>query len=234
MAIIVPSGSVPFPGSTQGFILTRGAQGQPVMVPATSNRKGWSRFKSLKATAGPQSFQVLDALILNLDATYDQLTNIPTWEAFALAGVLGWSLCANCEPDKTGKKLFRQINFNRTQLGLAWIFDPALLGPFCDVTAVNIIADEAGTGAPHDAQWVGAGSGGAFYVQASAGAILGNPILAWDTSQVNTVVPGNSLLYQWTAALVKVLDDAIDLRLCFWNPDGMPGISVISELEWNH
>lgn len=204
-----------------------------VMQQANNNR-GFSGYNVPRMKpANNGSFQTMDLLITSLDARFEQLGNQAEWNAFAAANTDQWSLCANCEPDKSGKKLFRQVNFNRSQVGLPVETNTAVLGPFCQVTADNIVADQGGTGAPLQAIWDGSGSGGAYYVQASNGSKLMNPILLWNTAFINVLIPGNSTLWQWVKANVKVLDGAIDLQLCFWTATGMPGISDISELEWN-
>lgn len=69
-------------------------------------------------------FQNLNQTIKNLDGEYDALPNQADWIIYA-GNISGeWQLCANCAPGPSGKKLFRQYNFNRIALGLAQVTVP--------------------------------------------------------------------------------------------------------------
>ena len=74
--------------------------------------------------AGNSKFANLDRSITQLDAQFDALPNQADWNDYA-ANIDGeWALCANCTPMSSGKKLFRQYNWNRFLLGKPTITVP--------------------------------------------------------------------------------------------------------------
>jgi hypothetical protein len=138
--------------------MTLGGQGQPVAQASTNNRKAGKNKKGktgaqgvVKAASGGYTLQVgfadLDNLIFHLDGAFDALPNIAAWVAVAAAFDGLWDLCANCARDGTGKKLFRQVNFNRFLNGLGLLTDPSGLAeyPYGPSILVDVHYNTGGT-----------------------------------------------------------------------------------------
>jgi hypothetical protein len=139
MAIASPNDGVPPQVVATTRLSNQGPNAPAVLSTATSNRtrsKGAKlRIGIAKQEAGaqpppvPSGFTPLDQLILSLDSAYDQLTPTQQTKWTTLAAAYTWSLCANCQPDSSGKKLYRQTNYFRRLIGLTQLDDPTGLAP---------------------------------------------------------------------------------------------------------
>lgn len=119
----------PAPGSVvnvviDGVLYSKKTLNSPSVRQANNNR-GRKTGKGGQSRMGSSSkFTMLDNQITNLDATFDVLPNQETWNEYAGDVAGAWQLCANCAPESTGKKVFRQINFNRQLIGLSPLTTP--------------------------------------------------------------------------------------------------------------
>lgn len=216
-------------------MITIGSTGGPIAIPATNNRtlkgggsvpRAQTSKEVLGATQTIQSaqFQTLDASILNLDAQYDALADQTPWEGYA-ANITGeWNLCANCEPDAGGKKLYRQYNFNRRILGLPVVDVPINDTEHCPSGnwSFAIIGTEDGffnNGFnPVDT-----------YYLINVGKAMGNPLLLLTAADIPATFPPGSPLYDFMAGL----PENQFLTACTMLPDGAPGkqVGVIVEVS---
>lgn len=138
MAIFTPGLGYVQPTVLDGTMLSVGAQQQPVATLATNNRHR-SRSRIYRGgTSTMPGFESMDSLILTLDAQYDTLPNQADWISYAAAINGEWQLCANCQPESTGKKLFRQYNFNRFLIGLPLVTVPVDATEFAAVTVFTM------------------------------------------------------------------------------------------------
>lgn len=96
-----------------GFMLLSQDGKSTTMHKANNNRS------NVKAQVQPgvvnqnNNFVDLDLLITTLDAQFDTLPNQSDWNDYAANIAGNWQLCANCAPESSGKKLFRQYNYSR-------------------------------------------------------------------------------------------------------------------------
>lgn len=89
-----------------------------IMQTSNNNRPNVGGSTSKGGPRPTPKFGGMDQNITMLDATYDQNVNQAPWETYANNINGAWQLCANCQPGAGGKKLFRQVNFNRQLIGL--------------------------------------------------------------------------------------------------------------------
>lgn len=250
MAITSP-GTGPAPKVVvAGIMYTIGSTGSPIAVQATNNRKKGTRLakpgKSGQAQGGyPQGqalgpgFISLDNQILALDARYDTLTNQATWDELAAATAGTWALCANCHPESSGKKLYRQINFNRALMGKARTDTPPAQPP-SQVTNASFL------GYTHEA---GVGNDNAFYnitdntqdiwCSINCGQQQANPLARLAGATVNTNFPPGTAIYNFITACIGFLGTLdnpstgdIFPQACCWNDDGFPALQLPCELAW--
>ena len=141
MAIYTGPSVTPLRQVNSGGMLTVGAQGSRIITPPTNNRSRGGHGYRGGQSPGQPGFANIDALILHLDALFDALPNQADWTTYA-ANITGeWSLCANCDPGASGKKLFRQYNFNRFQLGLPITTTPVSNVEFADAGLNSVFGD---------------------------------------------------------------------------------------------
>lgn len=202
--------------------LAIGATAQTANNNRAASRAGASASVKVKSAG----FAQLDALITSLDATYDLLPNQDDWIAQAAAWDGLWSLCANCVLDLTGKKLFRQVNFNRALLNLPLLTSPTgLVGPPDAEADAALVATIGGT--ITSAKFEGDGGSGVLYFVATIGRALGNPTLAFDTSLWDVVIPGPSDLASWILTVVPTPGTSVVVPVCIYDSDGSPGQRVL-------
>ena len=212
MAIYKPSaGGVPRT-SLPGVTLTIGGSGQPVMWTPTTNR--------MKPTP---AFSQLDSLILALDASYDALANKAPWLTYAANIAGSWQLCANCEPGSSGKKLYRQYNFNRSLLGLSPVSAPISLSESSDIHFVNL----AIVLFPPWAQYIIVSIDGqptASLITAQVGAVLTNPGFVFPSFTADLNIPeGTSAFDQLFATRATGAP-----YFCQCTSEGAPGLKLLS------
>lgn len=164
------------------------------------------------------AFAPMDSLVMSLDATYELLPNQAEWIDYVATIVGQWQLCANCQPDSTAKKFFRQVNFNRSLLGLGKITAPIFSNPPPTGPGVSCFWDMAGapvpslTFDPMIEMWDGFG-----IVQ--LGLVLGNPIQPVSAAnQGMTFGPLSNEYATWVG--LKFTGDS---RMCICDVEGQPG-----------
>jgi hypothetical protein len=239
MAIIQTTGGTVDRSVIGSTMITIGAQTQQIARTTTNNRKGTNAgtaAKSTPVTIGTtralapssgsgkqlgsrpsQSYQMLDAGILALDAQYEQLTNKSAWEDFAAEIAGQWQLCANCMPDAAGKKLYRQVTFNRQLLGLPFTSDPSTLSVPQDEYDVALTNQISGPG-PYFVFMHAPTTILPSYLIVQLGLASSNPLLYLDNNLVNyAILPPSSIYYQWS-----VLTAPGPVRACLMNEDGVP------------
>jgi hypothetical protein len=124
MAKLKPSSTTPLNTVVDGMMISVPALGSVTYKQANNNLKTRPGNKAKMASGVSAAFQNLDAQIRSLDAQYDMLADPLAWTIYASNIVGDWDLCANCEPGPSGKKLYRQVNYNRALLGLAQLTLP--------------------------------------------------------------------------------------------------------------
>jgi hypothetical protein len=251
MAIISPAGGALVPQNISGITLTSGSQSQPVARAPMANRKGGLRSiirgssnnvigsgrpaggpgENHKGQAGNPStgYQLLDQQILALDAEYDQLLPTTVWDTYA-ANILGkWILCANCDVELSGKKLYRQYNSNRLALGL-----PRVTAPIDNTEYADFLQwycyKHPGTGA-FDEFFVSVNNMSnlyAFFLK--QGDALNNPLMYWaDIPRNGThTYPSD----EWT--FCDLLPEGVITITCAFTADGAPALQGTFGRQMNH
>lgn len=210
-----------------------------VMQKANNNRSNRAPGTVPSQTESSAQFRNLDQNITAADAKFDQLPNQAAWEAAAAARTGTWSLCANCEPDTGGKKLFRQWTLNRSALGLSQSTDPADLttGPSLASWFCNYVWQPA-----LHAPWGSASFDPAapdFCAIAQVGLVGQNPSTKF-TQADNNVEIFSGPVYDWCKKTIETLfgprtspyGDVLPLKICTCAPDGTPGLSVTGLAEY--
>lgn len=219
MAIFAAGAGYVQPVVHEGIMFSVGAQGQLVAGPSTTNRLDTTQRTVPAASAPNPSFSQLDNEITSLDASYDLLTDKSPWVAYAAAIAGLWRLCANCQPDAAGKKLYRQYNWNRSLIGLPRVTAPVdgtAYGP-----AVPAIAEYNPLGLPIGTLgFTQCSSPHAYYLVVQNGLGLLNPIVHLAASldpQLFTLGSTN-----WNALLG--LQPATLYLACGFDDNGAPGL----------
>jgi hypothetical protein len=251
MAIIKQPGISPLRAVVGSTMLTVGAQGSPVAMPATNNRArltgGTSRSTKAKlgrsypaGVADVPGFTPLDNQIRYLDAQFDNLPNQADWNAVAAAFAGLWGLCANCQPDAGGKKLYRQVQMNRSLVGLPpigtpptpsagfvpgvssaqWINQPSVPGN----NNASVTLDELGTD---------------VWVVAVIGLALANPIAFVASSESGTSFPPGTDIFKLVsqtitvkAAPAPISAGDFENQVCTFDVNGFPGLPEQADFNW--
>lgn len=161
------------------------------------------------------------------------------WITYA-ANIAGdWSLCANCQPDTAAKKLFRQYQFYRLQLGLAVALTPvddtevAQLVPSFFTYHVNGLAGEY-------AVW-----GAAFppsvdvHLIAQLGMIQSNPQVLLTPTDANVVLTIGAV-FDWIKLCATTLlaqpppggAEVASMMVCPFNGTGAPGFRTAVDVHF--
>lgn len=261
MAITQPKAGAPTRLVVGSTMFTLASTGATTARPTQNNRsktsKGTARKSSSKGSgttkavdgngkptgsgSGPSSvgFTNLDRSIIDLDMIFSGLPNKADWNAYALNILGSWQLCANCDVELSGKKLFRQINLNRQTMGLT--IETAPIDPTefsqVDVFQLNLITD-TGTGitsawARNDSTIEDA------WVQASLGLSLLNPfgqILAADwNNYVTSGTTWDTVFAIVSSAVAFPAPGTTNILVpttCHWTNDGAPGNVRPTRVAW--
>jgi len=187
--------------------------------------------------SGP-GFTALDQRISRLDSAYDQLPNKAAWMTYAGLMSGHWSLCANCQPDFGAKKLFRQINFNRLQLGLALQTVPPGSASFVsNVALVTVYIDDT---LNHEAQFDCSPTlPTSWYAVPSIGMSLSNPSVQLFIADRRAHQLLTSAFAAWMRAINAVVGfpndgntHSVQLPICYYLPDGSPGHREFFTFQW--
>ena len=214
-------------------IITVGAQGSAIAQPATNNRSRPSGTPNGNGVSTTSGFSQLDQLIRSLDAQFDTLPNQSAWNTLASASADLWQLCANCTPAASGKKLFRQVNFNRFVLGLGNITDPSSLGapPAVAAGAADIeLNNPAIPGLSTLVDLLLPSPPCVYFAQ--IGQQMANPSWVLDATQLG-VIQTDGTSWEWLKAIVTILWPSApvgsyyaQVNLCTCSPSGMPGLTA--------
>jgi hypothetical protein len=244
-----------------GTMITSGANSKPsILLPANNNRaSGWAGSTSGQGNGAPQSktargssrggtvgnagvtgaaFTALDQSIVSLDAQYEALADKAPWVAYATNIVGEWSLCANCMPDGGAKKLFRQYNFNRELIGLPVVIAPVDDTEVCDASMQDVqwVLE---TGTTFETTIAVLTSEASFYIVASLGKALANPVIAFNGSDAGVSLTVPNIYSAWVQAVMTSLgffgqpgELFGTVPMCVFNVSGAPGMRANVPCLW--
>lgn len=247
--------------SVNGAILTIGAQGQPIMRLAQNNRAktgpgtrgkasqiGVGSTRTASGTSGsgfagsgPSStgFQMLDASIFNLDASFEQLTATQktAWENYATKIAGEWELCANCAPSTAGKKLYRQYNFTRASLGLTPLSAPVSGTEFQARRVTSLNLDQSMILGPTSASYTMSPGSQNVTATFQFGRALGNPTFTFSSARAGIgLLPGAPEFAQIVTVVLEGIPNPTPgpnnagVKACSATSNGAPGLRVECDL----
>lgn len=227
MAIYTPTaGGIPR-AVVDGVMQSVGGQGQPVITTANNNR----------VNPTPQ-FSAMDQVILSLDALYDSLPNQAAWVAYALAMTGQWDLCANCQPDASAKKIFRQLNFWRQVVQLATVTVPPAVPLGGDPPAIWVEYYAVLSTGYSLISLLGGPDYSDFQLIGQIGLALGNPIYDGPYGAGPSWFPGDPFYIWWVEILNGLGFDlttpqveVATVGVCCCHPDGQPGHSQVATCD---
>jgi len=194
----------------------------PRMKTATNNRGRGVVTGIQKGAKNISRFSQIDALITSLDATYEQLSNQADWISYAVAIAGDWDLCANCNPGSSGKKLFRQYNFNRELLGLAWVTAPIDPTEAAHASFVEVHLSDS----LNEVVVFGLGSLPDTWYIFQFGNLLNNPALLIPAPGTGLVASPGSPWYDETAPFFSPTGTTTFWPACTSADSGAPGLRV--------
>lgn len=198
-----------------------------VLQSANNNRRNIGKATTGKAKNASPAFDALDSQITHLDASYDLLTNQPDWVTWAVEMEGYWDLCANCAPEASGKKIFRQLNFNRSVLGLPALTTPPAFAPPAGLGDLEV------NWASHQPPGfnfvlVTCSVSGPGYGILQAGLVDNNPVLDFTGTVSGIFFEGTAEYDYWTTLVLLVaptVGQDTTAKLCWMGIDGVPGRS---------
>lgn len=238
MATFHPGSGYAGPITVGGQRFSKGAGGNLVVQASTNNRAPSASNKAGTSPVPSPAFALVDQLIFNLDATYELLTGQAAWVNYATTIAGDWDLCANCNPGASGKKLFRQYNFNRVLVGAPTVTTPidptASAGTLAGY--VEIILDTSSGNyivtnfefTPAEVVWV----------TASLNQGMANPLAPVDPSQYG-LPQGSGQLYDFALAMANATGvfpppgqgRTALIECCTFDSNGAPGLKQTVELH---
>lgn len=241
MAIFEPGSGYIKPIVLQDLNFTKGAEKQHVINRANNNRKshrakvGQSKAQAAASigswsTPMTPAFQSLDQLIRSLDAQYELLPNQLDWINFSLYLDPDWGLCANCVLPATGKKLYRQYNFNRNISTRLTVGTPVDAGEFCSLNGIEAYLFLNAPTADYDVIITSESIGGDWVV-AQVGLALLNPIHKFPGASGFYSGPMTDATGQWYLAILAAMGIVIipgnhdyTVNICPFATEGTPGL----------
>lgn len=220
-----------------GVLYSTAGSNSAVMRQSNNNRTPGSTTGISKGGTNTSQFSAMDALVSSLDAQYEMLPDKTPWVNYAANIDGNWQLCASCQPDSSGKKLFRQYNFNRSILGLSTVTVP--------IDDTEFAADLG-----LDATWqqfqfvpgsyvlpVAHPNTDSTFLIAQIGKNLGNPILEWK-SAYDSIFNYSGPAYDWLTSISLFLagpfpdfgSDFVTWPYCTSTANGAPGLKSICSL----
>jgi hypothetical protein len=142
------------------------------------------------------------------------------WNAYAerIAGF--WNLCANCAPDQSGKKLFRQYNFNRLLAGLDVVESPIDATEFCFTQNWRFDIHLSGSDAPQGF-FTGGITEASIWYNVQIGSVLANPRMLMPLITLGIPFHPGDAVYDFMLQFVGLGV----VKTCFFNKSGAPGLS---------
>lgn len=153
------------------------------------------------------------------------------WDAYAVAIEGEWQLCANCQPDAAGKKLFRQYNYNRTVTGLGIVLSPINNEEFSDARGISFEFFTTGIPAIKLGRLSGSGVIGETWIVAQMGKIMDNPKCFLPTGSVGQVFAPGSEIYDFFDGLAPGIGGTF--TMCQFTVNGAPGLKVEADVAYN-
>jgi hypothetical protein len=176
MAIIKTSGSSVIRTVVGTTMLSIGGQGQPVATTANNNRESGRAVAVSRGAGQNAGFASLDQQINALDARYGLLSNQADWVDYAMDISGDWNLCADCEEEGDGQRLYRQYNMNRLLSGQS-VTDTVIGGnvPGSGSNQTMQLTRLGGTGLY--VTYSPGGGGAGSYICVQLGRLLANPVV---------------------------------------------------------
>jgi hypothetical protein len=159
------------------------------------------------------------------------------WQVYA-ANIEGeWSLCANCEPGASGKKLFRQYNFNRMLIGLPIVDSPINNTEFVNATGQGgiTIVRTLSTGL-FRTTWSAIEDNLPYYGAGNIGLSMSNPVVEFtaDEHEPSTSGPVHDWILAVAAGLIpgfpNVANQTANVWVCYFAGDGAPGPRLMASI----
>lgn len=200
-------------------VLISGAGTTGTIYQAANNNRGRSTGSGSQSQMGTSpSFTMLDNQITNLDALYDVLPDQTPWVTYAENIADQWQLCASCAPMSSGKKLFRQYNFNRQSIGLSVVDVPVDDEEFCEVDEIHwVFGVDPSLG--NIGFFTEAGIYVPTWIQAQVGKVLSNPIALFPVDGAGGPwLPGDALYQLWQQCTPMGVTPG-----CIFTQTGAPG-----------
>lgn len=238
MAKIQVEGGFPLHGVSGGYLLVTNGHGVTGMQLANNNRKNIRGGKKGRGSPTTAKFQNIDSNITNLDSLFDQSTSQDAWNDYADTIEGEWQLCANCQPESIGKKLYRQYNFNRRLLGLS-VADVPIDGTECaEQGSLYVVWHGYGDGTPTSVTWEVSGVPSTCYLNPSAG-MSGKIPLFFNNAYAGGTYYAESPVFTWINSVVAAVygvpppssEPIIGLQCCTFTANGAPGITVTIPIE---
>jgi hypothetical protein len=188
------------------------------------NQNGYTAFQAANNNRNSKSnnFRNLDSLIMQLDARYDALPTHVPWDIYAENIDGDWDLCASCAPEGTGKKLYRQYNYNRLLLGKEIVSLPSNVtetSPSPAATMVFVYTN----GSLTSFEIGNTSNGSPCYALANIGLAMNNPFIKDDWPEGVTQFSFTSPEFIWASKLPR----PADVPMCFFSENGAPGRSAL-------
>lgn len=149
------------------------------------------------------------------------------WDAAALSIAGQWSLCADCDVELAGKKLFRQVNLNRQMKGLGELITPTVPPP---VPHGGSSIWERTSAGPGEFQWYcvfGDADEEVLYVPRAGLAltqIISPPILC----QTGVFYDSETFIVNWFNSQTE--NGPLSCDACTMEYNGWPGLMVTMQL----
>lgn len=215
-------------------ILYTSPPGTPLRMQKANNNRSHSKNSVAKAISGSSSyFQNLDAQITNLDGQYDMLRNQIDWVTYA-GNITGeWQLCANCQPDSSGKKLYRQYNFNRSASGLPEISTPVSNTAYSAPMTFQVTWNYPGIGTGDNIDFSITAHPHPQWIQTQLGIGSTNPVFFFDGSTTGVFFPGSPQYDYFVGNWVKRFGHPsagfaeFTFQTCVWDANGAPGLKAV-------
>lgn len=212
-----------------GLLYSTKAANANIIRASSSNRKRATGRGGQARMGSSAGFTNMDNLISHLDAQYETLSNKAEWVTYA-ANIDGhWNTCANCALEATGKKLFRQYNYNRNLIGLAPVTVPLDDTEYTDSFLHNVVW--APDGMPAFVQLFGGGGGlayGDILCVANLGLSLANPIGSFTIADIVSTIVISGPFFEWVVKIMTLFPTELDgpgesFDICFFKSSGAPG-----------
>jgi hypothetical protein len=237
MAIFKPGETFTSSIVVDGIILLAQEGKSATMHKANNNRRNVKLAAVSQGDPSSPKFISLDAQINNLDALFDQIEDPSPWDDMAATLEGLWQLCANCQPESSGKKIHRQYNYNRLNAGLPYSDTPPSTITAVDYT-FNFFTFDWQAGPPNNFVYYDFTSdNGQLLLTAQLGRAQGNPQLVIDQASSGFAFGPGTPEYTWITDCYYTLGGTnppppqiISVPVCIAALDGTPGLSTVIDI----